>query len=143
MPGIKITDEDRHRIDAKFICTSCKLLLYLPMQTTCGHLMCQSCIETLLKYDSLLSSFSLKRFCLSRYYMFLNDNNLRWWKYDLHLYCIHLLKYSFFARSSNPQCPEDDEALTQETVSELTRGTRHLMLGNCARPFVRNFKITN
>ena len=48
MPGIKITDEDRKRIDAKFICTSCKLVLYKPMQTMCGHLMCQSCIETLL-----------------------------------------------------------------------------------------------
>ena len=48
MPGIKITDEDRQRIDAKFICTLCKLLLYIPMQTMCGHLMCKSCIESLL-----------------------------------------------------------------------------------------------
>ena len=64
MPGIKITDKDRQRIDAKFICTSCKMLLYLPMQTMCGHLMCQSCIEDLLKYDSLLCSFLVKRFCV-------------------------------------------------------------------------------
>ncbi|CAB4039105.1 TNF receptor-associated factor 3-like, partial [Paramuricea clavata] len=49
MPGFKITDEDRRRIDAKFICTLCKLLLYIPYQTVCGHLMCQSCVENLLK----------------------------------------------------------------------------------------------
>ncbi|CAB4014322.1 TNF receptor-associated factor 2 isoform X1 [Paramuricea clavata] len=49
MPGTKITDEDRQSIDAKFICTSCNLLLYIPFQTECGHLMCQSCIENLLK----------------------------------------------------------------------------------------------
>ncbi|CAB4019408.1 TNF receptor-associated factor 2 isoform X1 [Paramuricea clavata] len=49
MPGTKLTDEDHRKIDAKFICTSCKSLLNIPMQTMCGHLMCQSCVENLLK----------------------------------------------------------------------------------------------
>ncbi|XP_028415920.1 TNF receptor-associated factor 3-like [Dendronephthya gigantea] len=49
MPGIKITDEDRKKIDRKFICTSCNLLLSTPMQTSCGHMMCSSCVDTLLE----------------------------------------------------------------------------------------------
>ncbi|CAB4023239.1 TNF receptor-associated factor 3-like [Paramuricea clavata] len=49
MPGTKITDEDRQRIDIKFICTLCNLLLYIPFQTMCGHLMCKSCVENLLE----------------------------------------------------------------------------------------------
>jgi hypothetical protein len=52
MPGTKITDEDRQMIKAKFFCIFCKLLLKIPMQTGCGHLICQSCIEDLLKYDN-------------------------------------------------------------------------------------------
>ena len=54
MPGIKITDEDRQRIYRKLICTCCDLLLTNPFQTMCGHLMCQSCIENLLKYDNCI-----------------------------------------------------------------------------------------
>ncbi|XP_028408842.1 TNF receptor-associated factor 3-like isoform X2 [Dendronephthya gigantea] len=48
MPGIKITNEDRNKINPKFFCTSCNLLLSIPTQTICGHLMCSSCINTLL-----------------------------------------------------------------------------------------------
>ena len=50
MPGTKITDEDRKKIDTKFICTICNLLLCMPMQTQCGHLMCFACLQTLLEY---------------------------------------------------------------------------------------------
>ncbi|XP_028407742.1 TNF receptor-associated factor 6-like [Dendronephthya gigantea] len=49
MPGTKITDEDRKTIGRKFICTSCNLLLSAPMQTHCGHLMCSSCVDTMLE----------------------------------------------------------------------------------------------
>jgi hypothetical protein len=50
MPGTRIADEDRKKIDEKFICTSCDMLLCMPMQTQCGHLMCSSCLQTLLEY---------------------------------------------------------------------------------------------
>ncbi|XP_046860806.1 TNF receptor-associated factor 6-B-like [Xenia sp. Carnegie-2017] len=49
MPGIKIRDEDREKINAKYICTRCHLLLVNPMQTMCGHLFCQSCINIILR----------------------------------------------------------------------------------------------
>ncbi|XP_028415922.1 TNF receptor-associated factor 3-like [Dendronephthya gigantea] len=49
MPGTRITDEDRKKIGRKFICTSCDLLLSAPMQTSCGHLMCASCVDVLLE----------------------------------------------------------------------------------------------
>ena len=68
MPGTKITDEDRQRIDTKFICTLCRLLLYIPYQTMCGHLMCKSCIENLLKYDNF--------WCV----LLINIISLRFWK---------------------------------------------------------------
>ncbi|XP_046855620.1 TNF receptor-associated factor 3-like isoform X2 [Xenia sp. Carnegie-2017] len=48
MPGIKIRDEDREKINAKYICTRCHLLLVNPMQTICGHLFCLSCINIIL-----------------------------------------------------------------------------------------------
>ncbi|XP_046855642.1 TNF receptor-associated factor 6-B-like isoform X3 [Xenia sp. Carnegie-2017] len=48
MPGTKIRDEDRKNIDPKFFCTYCYLLLVNPMQTKCGHLFCQSCIDIIL-----------------------------------------------------------------------------------------------
>ncbi|XP_028417378.1 TNF receptor-associated factor 3-like isoform X2 [Dendronephthya gigantea] len=48
MTGTKITDGDRKRIDSKFICIICHFLLFEPVQTICGHLMCLSCFETLL-----------------------------------------------------------------------------------------------
>ena len=68
MPGIKLTDEDRQRIDGKFICTLCKFLLYIPMQTICGHLMCQSCVENVLEYDYLLCILSIN-ISASRFYL--------------------------------------------------------------------------
>ncbi|XP_028395366.1 TNF receptor-associated factor 3-like [Dendronephthya gigantea] len=49
MPGTKITEGDRDGIDSKFICFICHLLLLEPMQTLCGHVMCLTCIETLLR----------------------------------------------------------------------------------------------
>ncbi|XP_046856596.1 TNF receptor-associated factor 5-like [Xenia sp. Carnegie-2017] len=44
MPGIKIRDEDREKIPAKYICTYCHHLIN-PMQTMRGHLFCKSCID--------------------------------------------------------------------------------------------------
>ncbi|XP_046855664.1 TNF receptor-associated factor 3-like [Xenia sp. Carnegie-2017] len=48
MPGTKIRNEDQETLHAKYICTHCHLLLFSPMQTMCGHLFCESCIEILL-----------------------------------------------------------------------------------------------
>ncbi len=113
MPGIKLTDEDRQRIDAKFICTLCKSLLCIPMQTMCGHLMCQSCVENVLEYDYLLCILSINisasRFYLcdqttKRKYRMALDKNIR----------------GFF-RSSDPKCPEDGEELSKEKVSAFHR----------------------
>jgi hypothetical protein len=44
MPGLKITDEDRTKIDLKFICIICNLLLCKPMQTHCGHALDVFCL---------------------------------------------------------------------------------------------------
>ena len=52
MPGTKISNEDRQRIDGKFIFALCHYLLHIPMQTMCGHLMCRSCFEHLLGYGN-------------------------------------------------------------------------------------------
>ncbi|XP_046855204.1 TNF receptor-associated factor 3-like [Xenia sp. Carnegie-2017] len=49
MPGIKIRDVDRKKIQPYLICTYCCLLLVNPMQTSCGHLFCQSCIDILFR----------------------------------------------------------------------------------------------
>ncbi|XP_046855196.1 TNF receptor-associated factor 3-like [Xenia sp. Carnegie-2017] len=49
MPGTKIRDKDREKINKKFICTYCHQLLINPMQTSCGHLFCQSCIDIILE----------------------------------------------------------------------------------------------
>ena len=64
MPGIEIKDEDRRKIDQKFICALCKLLLCIPLKAACGHLMCQSCVQDILKYVN----FSFHTF----------DNNTCW-----------------------------------------------------------------
>ncbi|XP_046855192.1 TNF receptor-associated factor 3-like [Xenia sp. Carnegie-2017] len=48
MPGTKIRNKDQETLHAKYICTHCHLLLFNPMQTLCGHLFCESCIEILL-----------------------------------------------------------------------------------------------
>ncbi len=63
-----LTVEDQQRIDTKFICTLCKLLLRIPMQTICGHLMCQSCVENLLEYDYLFCILSIN-ISASRFYL--------------------------------------------------------------------------
>ena len=49
MPGQKISEADRKKINPKFICTVCGLLLSIPMQTSCGHLLCYVCLQTLLR----------------------------------------------------------------------------------------------
>ena len=54
MTGKRITDEDRKKIDKKFICTICNLLLCIPMQTHCGHLICLTCLQELLEYVDFL-----------------------------------------------------------------------------------------
>ena len=56
MSGQKILEADRNKIDPKFICTLCAMLLRSPMQTSCGHLLCHDCLQTLLKYVSNLAS---------------------------------------------------------------------------------------
>ncbi|XP_046855708.1 TNF receptor-associated factor 5-like isoform X2 [Xenia sp. Carnegie-2017] len=48
MPGVKIRDEDREKIPAKYICTYCHHHLINPMQTMCGHLFCKSCMDIIL-----------------------------------------------------------------------------------------------
>ncbi|XP_046855659.1 TNF receptor-associated factor 3-like isoform X1 [Xenia sp. Carnegie-2017] len=48
MVGTKIRDEDRKNIHSKYICTYCDDLLVNPIQTSCEHSFCQSCIEILL-----------------------------------------------------------------------------------------------
>ncbi|XP_046855193.1 TNF receptor-associated factor 3-like [Xenia sp. Carnegie-2017] len=47
MVGNEIRDEDRKNIHSKYICTYCDDLLVNPIQTSCEHLFCQSCIEIL------------------------------------------------------------------------------------------------
>ena len=51
MPGKKIADKDQWKIDSNYICPQCKSMLLNPVQAQCGHFMCESCIEILLKYD--------------------------------------------------------------------------------------------
>ncbi|XP_046855651.1 TNF receptor-associated factor 6-B-like isoform X2 [Xenia sp. Carnegie-2017] len=48
MVGTKIRDEDRKNIHSKYIFTYCDDLLVNPIQTSCEHSFCQSCIEILL-----------------------------------------------------------------------------------------------
>ena len=47
MPGYQIANPDRAKIDDKYFCTFCKLLLREAMQTSCGHFYCQSCLGNL------------------------------------------------------------------------------------------------
>jgi hypothetical protein len=66
MPGTKIADEDRKKIDKKFICASCDMLLCIPMQTQCGHLMCFTCLQTLLEYVDFLYCYASKLFAAKK-----------------------------------------------------------------------------
>ncbi|CAB4022103.1 TNF receptor-associated factor 3-like, partial [Paramuricea clavata] len=50
MAGQQISDVDRTKIDVKFLCSKCELLLNEPMQTHCGHLMCKSCVQLILSH---------------------------------------------------------------------------------------------
>ena len=49
MSGLKISENDRLRINSKFLCSNCGLLLTEPMQTSCGHLMCHGCVEEMFR----------------------------------------------------------------------------------------------
>lgn len=49
MPGYCLANPDKARIDAKYFCTYCKLLLRDAMQTSCGHFYCQSCLPNLIQ----------------------------------------------------------------------------------------------
>jgi hypothetical protein len=55
MPGQQISKVDRRKIDSKFLCSKCELLLNEPMQTQCGHLLCKSCLQVILRYIILPS----------------------------------------------------------------------------------------
>ena len=44
MPGYNLITADRERIDPKYLCNSCGLLLREAMQTACGHFYCRSCL---------------------------------------------------------------------------------------------------
>ena len=48
MPGFCLANPDRAKIDVKYICSYCDLLLREAMQTSCGHFYCHSCLENLL-----------------------------------------------------------------------------------------------
>ncbi|XP_028415913.1 TNF receptor-associated factor 3-like [Dendronephthya gigantea] len=48
MPGEQISDRNRKKINKKFLCTKCSLLLKEPMQTICGHLICKGCVQNIL-----------------------------------------------------------------------------------------------
>lgn len=48
MPGFRLANSDRVKIDVKYVCSYCNLLLREAMQTSCGHFYCHSCLENLL-----------------------------------------------------------------------------------------------
>ena len=47
MPGFRLPNPDRAKIDVKYFCSYCELLLREAMQTSCGHFYCHSCLENL------------------------------------------------------------------------------------------------
>ncbi|XP_044172470.1 TNF receptor-associated factor 3-like [Acropora millepora] len=47
MPGYRLTNYDELKIDKKYFCSFCKLLLRDAMQTSCGHFYCFSCLGNL------------------------------------------------------------------------------------------------
>ena len=54
MPGYKLNkllfkDQDALR---RLLCPSCRLLLCDPVQPTCGHRICQSCAEEIIKSEN-------------------------------------------------------------------------------------------
>jgi hypothetical protein len=54
MSGQEISEIDRKRINKKFFCSSCDLLLVEPMQTLCGHLICKGCVENIFRYVNIV-----------------------------------------------------------------------------------------
>ncbi|CAH3023646.1 unnamed protein product [Porites evermanni] len=49
MPGYHLANPDNAKIDAKYFCSYCQLLLREAMQTSCGHFYCQSCLGNLIQ----------------------------------------------------------------------------------------------
>ncbi|XP_015767596.1 PREDICTED: TNF receptor-associated factor 3-like isoform X3 [Acropora digitifera] len=47
MPGYQLANCDKSKIDKKYFCSFCELLVREAMQTTCGHLYCFSCLGNL------------------------------------------------------------------------------------------------
>ena len=52
--GQQISDNDRGKIDKKL---NCDFLIVEPMQTRCGHFMCKSCVEGLIKGNFVFGIF--------------------------------------------------------------------------------------
>ncbi|XP_068677052.1 TNF receptor-associated factor 2-like [Montipora foliosa] len=48
MPGYQLANRDKSKIDAKYFCSYCGLLLRDAMQTSCGHFYCSSCLGNLM-----------------------------------------------------------------------------------------------
>ncbi|XP_074613348.1 TNF receptor-associated factor 5-like [Acropora palmata] len=49
MPGYQLANCDQSKIDKKYFCSFCELLLRDAMQTSCGHFYCFSCLGNLRK----------------------------------------------------------------------------------------------
>lgn len=47
MPGYKLCSADQEKVEEKYICSFCHLLLKDAVQTCCGHLYCKECLENL------------------------------------------------------------------------------------------------
>ncbi|XP_067057955.1 TNF receptor-associated factor 2-like isoform X2 [Acropora muricata] len=47
MPGYQLANSDKSKIDKKYFCSFCELLLRDAMQTSCGHFYCFSCLGNL------------------------------------------------------------------------------------------------
>ena len=52
MPGLEVAKIDRKRLNKKFFCSKCDLLLVEPMQTPCGHLICKDCVQIIVSLTS-------------------------------------------------------------------------------------------
>ena len=47
MPGYKVPLDDMAAVNEKFICPSCGLLLRDAVQTCCGHIYCEHCLDNI------------------------------------------------------------------------------------------------
>ena len=43
-----------HEDHGRFVCTKCSLLLQDPVQISCGHRLCKSCVDELIANESVL-----------------------------------------------------------------------------------------